>query len=274
MYHKKPLCDIKDGFVLTLAGNDWPVGLEKDPFANFYFFLLSHHAIYIHQQTGAARIELRPKFITKMLYILFTKDASLKEFHRTDGPAKIGFNENAGKLTACEWWINGVAHRDEQQGPQEILYYPVTGKVRKETYRINGLAHREGDKPAIIHYWENGQTDRCEYCKKDKLHREQGPASTVYTTSGVIRSESWYQNGCLHRLDGPAYTLYKWDKDEVFEKQWWVNGSKLNRRRLPSFENGCLVGNVNLTKASLVRSTLFDRDYGRFVRDKYDELCG
>lgn len=73
-------------------------------------------------------------------------------FHRTDGPAWIGYY-TSGKISHKQWWDVGRLHRIN--GPA-IIEYHTNGKKSREEWRVNHQSHRVNG-PAIISYFENGK---------------------------------------------------------------------------------------------------------------------
>jgi hypothetical protein len=67
-------------------------------------------------------------------------------------------------------------------------------------------------------------TDRIEWYKNGKLHREDGPA--IEYSNGEMR---WFQNNQPHREDGPAII-------ESDGTQWWYQRGELHREREPAVE--------------------------------------
>jgi hypothetical protein len=125
-------------------------------------------------------------------------------------------------------------------------------------YHVNGKYHRENG-PAVE--FSDGYK---EWIINGKRHREDGPA--VITDS----YQWWYQNGVLHRLDGPALIMYKGDK--ATRNIYYINDKKLNKTKLPYFMNGELAGPMRLNRNSILRASLFDREYGAFLKEKYDAM--
>jgi len=62
---------------------------------------------------------------------------SNRRCHRTDGPARILYNES-GKIESEIYYINGKKHR--LNGPAEIWYYK-SGEIMNEFYYINGKSY-------------------------------------------------------------------------------------------------------------------------------------
>lgn len=76
-----------------------------------------------------------------------------------------------------------------------------------------------------------GGTHHVEYRDaEDRLHREDGPATTL-TWSGGIRHEAWFLHDKLHRKGGPAITI-TWPNG-TRHTQWWED-DKLHRKDGPA----------------------------------------
>jgi len=126
----------------------------------------------------------------------------------------IGFflNDSGSKQIKFEIYLkNGRTHR-EGDNPATIDYYQ-DGNVRRESYYKNGELYREGDNPASIDYYQDGNVQRESYYRNGKLHREgDNPASIEYYQDGNVRRESYYKNGKLHREgNNPASIEYYQD---------------------------------------------------------------
>jgi hypothetical protein len=70
----------------------------------------------------------------------------------------------------------------------------TNGNKRFEAYYLNEWLHRE-DGPAYTLYREDGSISYEEYRLNGKLHREDGPAVIDYCTNNQIRHKDYYLNG-------------------------------------------------------------------------------
>jgi hypothetical protein len=122
----------------------------------------------------------------------------------------------------------------------------------------------------VVIYYTGGQPYIEEWFKDGLIHREDNPSCIFYLMSGNVGCETWYNKGVIHRLDGPAVTFYL-SSGAIKNELWTINGAALDRRKLPAFNNGHLVGRVKLTKSSVLKACLFDREYGAFLQQKLKE---
>lgn len=110
----------------------------------------------------------------------YNKEYRLNEdFHRTDGPALIVYNEH-NKVIREEYYIDGRKHRTD--GPA-IVYYYDDGTILAEEYFIDDEYHRL-DGPASIRYYPNGSIEYEDYIVNGKHHNTKGPASIYYFIDG------------------------------------------------------------------------------------------
>lgn len=83
-------------------------------------------------------------------------------------------------------------------------FYPG-GQLKSEKYLrydgMNNVLHRE-DGPAETMYYENGQKECEKWYQNDRLHREEGPALITYLSDGQIEMEAWFRNGQTYRPEG------------------------------------------------------------------------
>ena len=87
------------------------------------------------------------------------------------------------------------------------------GQVWQEAYYRNRRLHKE-DGPALTIYYETGQTKLVQYWQNGEKHRCEGAAATSWYPKGQIDIEEYWLNGECHRDDGPA------------EIGWFENGIK------------------------------------------------
>jgi len=86
--------------------------------------------------------------------------------------------------------IGNIFHREGDK-PAYIEYYE-NGNMRHEEYRIYGNNSREGDKPAVVNYYKNGNVRFEEYRINGKYYREgDNPNKIEYSEDGNIIIEIW-----------------------------------------------------------------------------------
>lgn len=83
-------------------------------------------------------------------------------------------------------------------------FYPG-GQLKAKKYLrhndLNDILHRE-DGPAETMYYENGRKECEKWYQNDRLHREDGPAIVTYLSDGQIEMEAWFRNGQTYRPEG------------------------------------------------------------------------
>jgi antitoxin component YwqK of YwqJK toxin-antitoxin module len=128
---------------------------------------------------------------------------------------------DGGKI--IRYLSNGQLHREGDR-PAQIEYYK-NGNKEYETWAVNNEIHREGDKPAQIEYYENGNKYHEKWLINGQHHREgDKPAQIKYYKNGNKECESWSVNDELHRDgDRPAKIEYYENGNKKYE-EWWVNG--------------------------------------------------
>ena len=99
-----------------------------------------------------------------------------------------------------------------------------------------------------------------EYYYHGKLHRKNNPA---YICG---KDKKYYKHGNFHRLNGPSYLFYG-------EGRYYVNGVDIPNS-LPKFNKGKIVNGIELTKQKIIEAMLFDREYGKFLQEKYVNNVG
>jgi len=68
------------------------------------------------------------------------------------------------------------------------------------------------------------------YYVNDQLHREDGPAYTIYERySGKIVRQIYYINGKTHRRNGPAIICYD-EKGFIVAQAYYFNDEKVGER--------------------------------------------
>ena len=131
---------------------------------------------------------------------------------------------------------------------------------------MDGTGYRDYDNgPAKIWYNEDGSVKREEWCQRDILHREGGPALITYK-HGSVYSECWYKQGIRHHIGGPAGTLY-WDNGNVSEQVWYEYGRQQCRDGGPAAifydEDG------NVLREVYYYDNVLHRDNGPAIIDCY-----
>lgn len=215
-----------------------------------------------NRQTNQFKIIINENRVVSYFYCL---DKLI--FHKDDGPAIVHVLDH---YRYEYYYQNGIPHRID--GPQEIQYRD--NDICMFCYKVNNNLHRE-DGPAYCIYHYEGKNKRKtkqveQYYYNSLLHRLDGPAHIHYNKIGEIETERWYKDNLLHRLDGPAYITYKDEKATM--KLWIVNGKDINKTQLPIFENNQLCGKIKLSKNTIIKAALFDREYGAFLNEKYNNM--
>lgn len=162
-----------------------------------------------------------------------------------DKPAVIYYYENGVIENQSTWGSDGIEHcvwyyedgniqrevwtdsfhkphRDGDK-PAGIQYY-LNGNIKCEHWDQHGNHYRESDKPAVIWYYENGNIQSKCWCNNGKGYRDREgdkPAYIEYWPDGHLRRELWYKDGELNREeDKPAHIEY-WENGKVREEQWF-----------------------------------------------------
>ena len=76
----------------------------------------------------------------------------------------------------------------------------------------------------------NGNLTKEEWSLNGYLHREDGPAITIYRPDGSKEREEWWWEGEKHREDGPAVIFYRPDETVELE-EYWREGEVSNYHR-------------------------------------------
>jgi hypothetical protein len=226
--------------------------------------------VWRHRQTGLFKVYEDADAGRRCIFYCTDSHSPLDTLHRTDGPAKVIIYKKNGRLSpsSVEWFAHGVQHRDEDEGPQEIFY--EQDAITRICFRKNGKVHRDRDKPSVVSYFPAGQLYIEEWFKDGFFDRDGNPSCIFYFADGNVWHETWHRKGLIHRLDGSAMTVYL-HSGAIKDELWMINGRALDRRKLPAFKNGHLVGRVKLTKSSILKACLFDREYGAFLQQKLKE---
>ena len=110
-------------------------------------------------------------------------------------------------------------HKDD--GPAVVKIFHC-GAIRSGTWMRHGQIHRDGDWPARMFFYQNGNIDRLEWYRDDQQHREIGPAVITYDIEGNIICMEWRRCNDLHRLDGPASVVF--NNGMVESESWYLRG--------------------------------------------------
>jgi len=196
-------------------------------------------------------------------------------FGLPDTPELIYYNSNKNLYRVLKY-ENNILH---------ISFIKITGKTTL-------LYHREEDLPAVLCLNSNLQytLSQMRYYKMGQLHRDEnlGPAEIylaydgeinflIYRKNGLKHREgkpavihhdgsySYFKENHLHRLEGPAI------KDgKLFS--WFVNGTLIDKNKFPIFKRNKIINKIKITRKLLIEAMFFDRDYGKFLNDKFQSL--
>lgn len=225
----------------------------------------------LHNLNGPAWIEYDPS--GNIIQEIWYKEGA---FHNLNGPAKCIYNKN-GILTDERWFKENQPHN--MNGPTVIIRNN-DGIITEEQWFEDGDEKNSNNGPTKRCYYDSGMLKSEEWYELDddlfektgsevKYHRLDGPADSLYSEDGKIIYQIWRKNGYLHNLNGPAVIINENDK---LIKQWAINNKFLPITKLPRFENGQLCGRIKLTKASILKAMLFDREYGLFLQEMYKKI--
>jgi hypothetical protein len=130
------------------------------------------------------------------------------------------YSKTGGVTVSEEYFLNGLRHRNPEEGPACIYRREKNGdisaehgQIAEERYYQNGRLHRENG-PAVVRYDWDGVTAIEEwYYRHGKMHRDpkRGPARIerydAAANGGVVLIEGYYVNGRPFRdpSDGPDY---------------------------------------------------------------------
>ena len=227
---------------------------------------------------------------SEMLNVSYFTDEDCTNNHRDDGPACFHYDDYNKIILSYSWFKNNIPHRDGDL-PQEvkiakkystnhIYYYPHV-----VAYRKNGELHRNNNPAYIeffnVYYTINNKTETVKMIKKlqwfveGRGHNNNEQPSFVtffsnYNNNTInMGCKIFKRNGDLHRFEGPAWIEKTW-QEKIKYKRWYINGKRLDRRKFPYLENGKLKGNMLKDKGLILKTTLFDREYGQFIRGIID----
>lgn len=215
-----------------------------------------------HPITNRYKI-IKEDYNNMKFYFYYLSDSL--SLHRENGPAFI--QTCNGTVLNEEYYELNIPHR--LNGPQRILY--SENKIRAKYYRINGELHRENGPAYTVYFPGTNKIHEEIYYICGKKYRENGPAHIIYNSHGARCYEVWYKNNLFHRLDGPAVIECDFTDGQRTNSLWFLKGRPLDTDNLPIFERGKVVGKVKLTKANVLKAFLFDREYGDFAKQIYDK---
>jgi len=155
-----------------------------------------------------------------------------------------------------------IMHRDGDLPAILFLQANQNCKLSKAFYFKNGTPHRDENLgPQEIHFDYNGNISFTEYKVHGITHRTGNPA-VIYSNTCY----SFYRNGAIHRVEGPAVQdgkLYS----------WFVNGMPIDKSIFPIFRKNKQVNKIPITRELVMKAMLFDRDYGKFLNEKFQASC-
>ena len=97
-----------------------------------------------------------------------------------------------GSLESTNYWESNS--NGEMRVTHESFYESGARKIVARG-NIDRQYDSAGDEPAIVHCFENGQTQTQEWDRNGEVHRETGPAIIEYTEDGRVKAEKYYLNG-------------------------------------------------------------------------------
>lgn len=88
----------------------------------------------------------------------------------------------------------------------------------------------------VIEFWtlDRPVSSLLEAKRAGLLHRENGPAVSMYSEFGVPLKLIWLRNGLPHRDHGPAYVLYSAGGGGGLRAETWYRDGQEDRQRGPS----------------------------------------
>ena len=115
----------------------------------------------------------------------------------------------------------------------KVVFSEMTGNISREFWYLNKMLESPGDRPAVIHYDEQGNPTSMCWMHKNSYHRENGPARLeIVPETGVIYLEQWMKHGTTHR-DGeePAVIIRDKQSGEICNTVRYLNGVKQPKTR-------------------------------------------
>lgn len=131
------------------------------------------------------------------------------------------------------YWQNHKKHREPSEGPAVVKRNAETGAVRLEEYWLDGQLHRENG-PATIMWTPEGTLSAEQYFWHGIQHREpgEGPALVTYYSTSA-RGEIYMRHGKKHRdpKDGPAVISHNPETGAISRQEYWYEGKKVRAPR-------------------------------------------
>lgn len=221
--------DIKDRVIPTAKSQAW-FTLGYNERLHDQPSIIRNRDVYIWKKRDHFHRENGPAYDSPILKRWMIKG----EFHNANGPAIQNFSDD-GKLVSESYYQNGQLHNTN--GPAEVVYeYPDCGNDRYdekdirivETWRQHGQVIRENDQPTRVTRDSSGFNRTEEYLILGTLHRDSGPAKTVYENN-VIVAQDWLLKDMLHNENGPARLIWKGESEEkkiLVSELWCINGMR------------------------------------------------
>lgn len=145
---------------------------------------------------------------------------------KNDCPTFVEY-DRGGNIVKETWekgkGVDRVLHREG--GPSIITYYR-DGAIKSESWCFRGAWHRlEVDSPSFVQYDEDGYKISEAWYRNGELGRGHniGPATLIYDEWEKIHKECWYVNNVLHRENGPAVTVFC-DDGSIQYREWFTTG--------------------------------------------------
>jgi hypothetical protein len=152
-----------------------------------------------------------------------------------DGVTKTTYENDKYTITLKKW--------KEDNNLYEVSHYESDGEETIEQYK-NGKLHSHGDDwvySMTLKKWKKDNNlyevrryrsdfeNTTERYKNGVLHndKEEYPAYTSYEDGYTTEILKWYTNGVLHRDHGRPAVVYNYEADDVYRRECWVNGVKV-----------------------------------------------
>lgn len=123
------------------------------------------------------------------------------------------------RKTAEYWMDNSCKQHRTGDLPAVTIYYPPTGSVMMEFYMQRGKLFREDDKPVHLGYYSSGERFELWGYGEGPIepyhipHREgDSPAIIYYFENGDVKEESWCTHGKYLRTVKYERETYQMDK--------------------------------------------------------------
>lgn len=225
---------------------------------------------------------------TNLIFVKYYKEKECKTLHREDGPADLVINKYNNNIIYYRWVKDGLEHRGDNL-PQKVRFATIYNNQNNTHYLTpqsiayvkDGSYHRENGPSDIRYFYPTGK--QCgficglKWYKNGELHNDNDLPSDIcfslnYKSNFVtVNTKTYYRYNKLHRFTGPAWVCKNW-KEETKFKRWYVSGKRIDRRKFPYMEDGKLKGNMLKHKGLALKTSLFDREYGQFIRKVIDNV--